>query len=158
MSTTTTSNVELREITSGSTNLTIGTVTSGLNTTTNGNHSIAGSAGYVNITLSSEEVIGKGGYKDYEVRLTFEGVGNLANSVESVSTRLYLAETSSATSTTFYARDLNNGNVTGPTSSTANPSFVWSDRSVIGHSETTNDWNWGFYVKGLPSDSYQAKE
>jgi hypothetical protein len=32
-------------------------------------------------------------------------------------------------------------------------SFVWSDQSVLGHSEQTLDWNNDYLVKNLPTDS-----
>jgi hypothetical protein len=35
----------------------------------------------------------------------------------------------------------------------ATATFVWTDQSIVSHSETTDDWNHGYLVKNLPTDT-----
>jgi hypothetical protein len=35
----------------------------------------------------------------------------------------------------------------------ATATFVWTDQSLVSHSETTEDWNHGYLVKNLPTDT-----
>jgi hypothetical protein len=37
------------------------------------------------------------------------------------------------------------------------PSFIWSDNSVVGHTELTNDWANGAYVKGFGDSAVTPK-
>ncbi|MDP2704040.1 MAG: dockerin type I domain-containing protein [bacterium] len=99
----------------------------------------SGSTGRVTLILASEEMIAAGESKTYEVSLPFAEVGDSP----SVSIRLALQETELISSPASFSG----------VEKTVNdiPSFIWSDRSVSRHSETTSDWTNGRYVSGLPS-------
>jgi peptidoglycan hydrolase-like protein with peptidoglycan-binding domain len=93
------------------------------------------------IIVTTPERITKGTSKTYDIRLTMSAVGTGS---ASFSTNLSLIETG-------YAGP---GTVTGVAGDAAGTnSFVWSDFSVLPHSETSADWHNGFRVKTLPSDA-----
>jgi 3D (Asp-Asp-Asp) domain-containing protein len=93
------------------------------------------------IIVTTPERISKGTSKTYDIRLTIAAVGTGS---ASFSTNLSLIETGYAEPGTVTERagDAPGGN-----------SFVWSDFSVLPHSETSLDWHNGFRVKTLPSDA-----
>lgn len=139
----TTGTVQIKDVSAGS-NLNIATVYSAAATTGTTTSTITGgSSGYVSMFLNTEQVIAAGSSKTYEVYLTFADV---PSGSASAVVQLARVESSVVGGTTFDA-------VEGTYNGT--PSFIWSDYSTVGHSESTSaDWANGMYVKTLPSTSY----
>ena len=127
-----TGNVSLKRIGSSvSPNLTIARVS--------GNGITSGSSGYFLVVLANEEVISAGTTKTYEVGLPFANLVTDAGANPSVSMRLALRETDTLESGRTFEEV-----------AASDSSFIWSDNSVVAHSETTPDWHNGRYVPGLP--------
>jgi hypothetical protein len=136
-----TSNVKIRDVAAAS-DLTLATAFSAATATASTSVDITGgSTGYVTVFLSTAQDIAAGGYKDYELTLTFE---DLAAGTESASAVVsaYRQETTAIGATSFATLEANAG-----TPADGNPSFAWSDNSVVGHTESTLDWANGVFVK-----------
>ena len=143
----TTGNVALKEVSTGS-NLSLASAFSGTSTTTGEQVKIAGgSTGYVSLLLTSAQEIATGVEKEYELQLTFADVSATVGAA-SAQVNLHRTETTLVTATTVAGVRGSLGTATD-----AAPSFVWSDYSVVGHSESTADWANGVLVKILPSSS-----
>ena len=137
----TTGNVVLKDVSSGS-NLNISSAFSSTSTTTAESAAITGgNTGYVALVLNSEQTISAGAEKEYELQLTFADVSGTVGAA-SVIANIHRTETSLVAAAT----------VTGVESTVdGTPSFVWSDYSVVNHSESTADWANGVLVKTMPS-------
>lgn len=144
----TTGTVQIKDVASGS-NLNIATAFSGSTAAASTTATITGgNTGYVALILNTEEVIPAGGSKDYDVYLTFADVPSTSASAV---VNLHRAETTlvAATLQATVENSDANGVING------SPSFIWSDYSTVGHSESTaTDWSNGVYVKTLPSTSF----
>lgn len=141
---TTTSNVTIKK-TNDVSNLTLASAFSA--TTTAGTEAqsspiIGANTGFVTLILSSEQSIDAGSEAEYTVSLTFADVSTAVGAA-SADVKLAREETSLAAATTY------NGIETATLDGA--PSFIWSDYSATGHSETTLDWVNGVYVTGLPT-------
>ena len=131
-------NVKIRDVAAGY-NLSLAKAFSGLKPESGASSSISGGGvGYVTTILSQEEMVFAGAYKDYELSLTFENVPNSVSSASAV-VFAYLGEKE----TNFGSVENIEGVVDGV------PSFIWSDNSVMGHTELTKDWANGVYVKSF---------
>ena len=143
----TTGNVALKEVTTGS-NLNLASAFSGTSTTTGEQVKLTGGqTGYVSLLLNSEQTIAAGLDKEYELQLTFADVSGTVGAA-SAQINLHRTET-----TVTAASSVATVRASVGTATDAAPSFVWSDYSVIGHSETSADWANGVLVKILPSSS-----
>ncbi len=143
----TTGNVALKDVSTGS-NLNIASAFSSTSTTTGEQVKIAGgSTGYVSLLLNSAQEIATGAEKEYELQLTFADVSGTVGAA-SVINSIYRGESTLVSATTVSGV---RSSIT--TATDAAPSFVWSDYSVTGHSESTADWANGVLVKILPSSS-----
>ena len=131
----TTSNVTLRNVTTSS-NLTLATTT--------GAAIVGGGTDQFALYLDTEESIPAGQTYTYRVSLTFANVSATAGGA-SVTTKLVRNESTKAGATT-YAAIADGG-------ADENPSFIWSDNSATGHTESTLDWANGVLVETFPSDS-----
>lgn len=137
----TTSNVKVRDVAAAS-DLSLSSAFSNTSATASASIAIAGgNTGYVTVFLSTAQDVAAGSYKDYELTLTF---ANLVAGTESASAVVsaYRQESSVVAATSF-------NNVEGGAESVwdGTPSFIWSDNSVVGHTESTSDWANGVYVK-----------
>jgi len=143
----TSGNPTLRDVSSG-TYLNIATAFSGSAVTASTTRAAiqGGNTGYVTLILNSEEVVSAGGSKTYELALTFVNVPTGTESASAV-LNLHRTETAKVAATTFDNAELSDalGVYNG------SPSFIWSDSSVVGHSESTADWANSVYIKTLPS-------
>lgn len=146
----TTGNVVLADITGGSrTNLSLASAFSSTSTSTGAQTTItAGVTGYVSFLLTSEQAIAAGAEKEYELQLTFADVPNAVTSAASAQISLHRTETVLVNASTVAVVRTSLGSATD-----AAPSFVWSDYSVVSHSESTADWANSVLVKILPSSS-----
>ena len=143
----TTGNVALKDVSTGS-NLDLASAFSSASATTGENVAIqGGNTGYVSLLLASAQEIAAGAEKEYELQLTFADVSGTVGAA-SAQVNLYRSETTLVTATTVAGVRGSLGTATD-----AAPSFVWSDYSVVGHSESTADWANGVLVKILPSSS-----
>lgn len=150
-------NVGLKDITGGaSTQLNIASAFSSTSTTTGEQVALGspgGQTGYVSLLLNAEQTVPAGGEKEYELHLNFSGMSTTANT-SVVTVQVHRTESSKFTGTVTGVR----ASIT--TTTDAGPSFVWSDYSVAGHTDTegptatsTADWANGYLIKGLPSNS-----
>lgn len=150
-------NVGLRDITGGgSTQLNIASAFSGTSTTTGEQvalGSAGGQTGYVTLLLNAENTISSGAEKEYELSLNFSGLSSTAGASTLV-VRLHQTETTKFTGTVTGVR------ASIGTTSDAAPSFVWSDYSIAGHTDTegptatsTADWVNSYLLNGLPSNT-----
>ena len=100
-----------------------------------------GATGYVTVFLSTAQDIAAGQSKDYELTLTF---ADLVAGTESASAVVsaYRQETTALGATSF-----DNVEVSVGSGADGTPSFIWSDNSVVGHTESTADWANGVFVK-----------
>lgn len=89
------------------------------------------SAGVVTFTPTTEQLISS--EETYSVKAT------IAGSAQNSSVTTSIAQDGT------YGLSTAAGSVSG--------TFVWSDKSASGHSESTSDWTNGFLVKNLPTDS-----
>ncbi len=143
----TTGNIALKDVSTGS-NLDIASAFSSTSTTTGEQAAITGgNTGYVSILLNSAQEIATGAEKEYELQLTFADVSGTVGAA-SVIASIYRGE-----STLVSASTVANVRSSIGTATDAAPSFVWSDYSVTGHTESTADWANGVLVKILPSSS-----
>lgn len=92
--------------------------------------------GTVTIIATNEQSIS--GTVNYELKAT---VTDTSAAPSSLSTSIARPTTSFAASVAF-------------ASVGANSSFVWSDQSASGHSDTTTDWTGDFLVRNLPTDTW----
>lgn len=138
----TTSNVKIRDVAAAS-DLTLASGFSNTSATASATIAITGgNTGYVTVVLSSAQDVAAGSYKDYELTLTF---ADLAGGTESASAVVsaYRQESSVVAATSY-----NNVEYSlGGSNTDGTPSFVWSDNSVVGHTESTSDWANGVFVK-----------
>jgi hypothetical protein len=137
----TTSNVKVRDVAAAS-DLTLASAFSNTSATASASIAITGgNTGYVTVFLSSAQDVAAGSYKDYELTLTF---ANLAAGTESASAVVsaYRQESTALGATSFDNLELSLG-----TAADGTPSFIWSDNSVVGHTESTSDWANGVFVK-----------
>ncbi len=95
----------------------------------------AGAAGTVTFVATNEQQIS--GAKTYYLKATVGG-----SLVTGDTLQTYIAQPSSYVAPAAYAT------VAGTAAS-----FVWSDQSASAHTESTLDWNNGYLVKNLPTDS-----
>tara|TARA_Y100000310_G_scaffold205798_2_gene206142 strand:- start:2204 stop:5626 length:3423 start_codon:yes stop_codon:yes gene_type:complete len=109
---------------------------------------LEGESGFVTIVLHDEEVIPAGEQKTYEVSLSFSDISVVSDATPNASIRLNIQEINSSGVSLSYEDVEGLFDVI--------PSFIWSDRSAIGHTESTGDWANGRYVSGFPSDSKTA--
>lgn len=101
-----------------------------------------GNTAYVGFVLAgtSTEQIAAGSYQDYDLKLTFTDISATDNAANAT-VKLYKQETS-LVNATWYA-----GVAGAEPDSNMNPSFIWTDRSVVGNlATTTADWANGVYV------------
>ena len=154
---TTVGNVGLKDITAGgSTQLNIASAFSGTSTTTGEQvalGSAGGQTGYVSLLLNAENTISAGSEKEYELSLNFTGISSTVGASTLV-IRVHQTETSKFTGTVTGVR------ASIGTTTDAAPSFVWSDYSVAGHSDTEGptatssaDWANSYLLKGIPSNT-----
>ncbi|MEK7451451.1 MAG: peptidoglycan-binding domain-containing protein [Patescibacteria group bacterium] len=154
---TTVGNVGLRDITGGgSTQLNIASAFSGTSTTTGEQvalGSAGGQTGYISLLLNAENTISAGSEKEYELSLNFTGISSTVGASTFV-VRVHQTETSKFTGTVTGVR------ASIGTTTDAAPSFVWSDYSVAGHSDTEGptatssaDWANSYLLKGIPSNT-----
>lgn len=155
-------NVGLKDVTSGgSTQLSIATAFSGTATTTGGTPATIGATaaqtGYVTLMLTSEQTIASMTEKEYELHLNFSNLTSTSNGGATAQVSIYRTETAKFT-----------GSVVGVRQSlgvgtTAAPSLIWSDYSVLSHSATegrgsaggtsTLDWANAYLLNGIPSNT-----
>lgn len=148
----TSGNVTLKPV--GGSNLNIATAFSGSTAAASTTAAITGgTTGYVTLILNTAEDIAAGSSKTYEVALTFSDLTASASGGANASVKLHQAETTLVAATTQSAVENSdsNGVING------SPSFIWSDNSAVGHSESTSDWANSVFVKTLPSDPISTK-
>lgn len=154
---TTVGNVGLRDITGGaSTQLNIASAFSSTSTTTGEQVALGspgGQTGYVSLLLNAERTVPAGEEKEYELSLAFTGISGTVG-LSTFVTQVHRTETSKFTGTVTGVR------ASISTTTDAAPSFVWSDYSVAGHTDTegptatsTADWANGYLLKGMPSNT-----
>ncbi len=97
--------------------------------------SIDPSTGVITVTSTVDQEVS--GSKTYVLKAT---IGGSVQTGASVSTSIAGGVTSHSVPTTYAG-------------AASNSSFVWSDESVVGHSDTTTDWMDNYLVKNLPTDS-----
>ncbi|MDP1689428.1 MAG: peptidoglycan-binding domain-containing protein [bacterium] len=138
--------VYLKEV--GSSNLNLASAFSSSATTTGEVAAIqGGNTGYVSLLLNAEQTIASGSEKEYELGLTFADVTGTVGGGSAVIS-LHRSETTLFNATTVALVRANLGTATD-----AAPSFVWSDYSDVGHSESTADWANGVLLRILPSNT-----
>jgi hypothetical protein len=137
----TTSNIKVRDVASA-TDLTLSSAFTASTATASATAAITGgNTGYATVFLDTAQDIAAGSYKDYELTLTFANVPGDTTSASAV-VSLYRQESTVVGATTF---DNAEGGAEAAWDGT--PSFIWSDNSVVGHTEDTADWANGVYVK-----------
>lgn len=137
----TTSNIKVRDVASA-TDLTLASAFTSTSATASASVAITGgNTGYATVFLSTAQDIAAGSYKDYELTLTFANVPGDTTSASAV-VSAYRQESTVVGATTFDNAELSLG-----TSADGTPSFIWSDNSVVGHTESTADWANGVFVK-----------
>ena len=154
-------NVGLKDITGGATTqLNIASAYSGTSTTTDAQNALGspgGQTGYVGLLLNAENTITSGQEKEYELSLNFTGISGTVG-LSTLVVQLHRTETTKSTGTVSGVR----ASISTP--SDASPSFVWSDYSVAGHTDTegssaaggntsTADWANSYLLKGIPSNT-----
>ncbi|MEE8131803.1 MAG: hypothetical protein V3T98_02040 [Candidatus Paceibacterota bacterium] len=140
----TTGTVKIKNLSTGS-NLNIGTAYSGSAVGSTGQATITGgNAGYVSLTLASDEVIAASTDREYEITLTFSNLSSTVGAAYIV-LKLNKEESSLLTATAY--------NTVETSTEDGQPSFIWSDNSAVTHSHTSSDWANSVYVKTLPSNS-----
>lgn len=141
-----TSNVVLRDLSTGD-SLTLGTVYSSSLVGSGSTTAVLGSQspGYVGLVVTTPQEISAGSSRDYDLELNFsELTGTVANDSQAI-VAVYRDEAVliSATPYSYVA----NGTTTNDFAVNMSPSFVWTDRSVLGSIATsTADWANGVYV------------
>ncbi len=113
-------------------------------TTSDGTDTVGGTSDQFGIYFTTEQVISAGDNKTYRVSFTFENVSATAGNA-AVSTYLLRNESTKVAATDY-------ASVVGAAAA-EDPSFVWSDNSAIGHTESTLDWANGFKVATFPSET-----
>ena len=145
-----TANVVLRSLSTGDSLTFLGTVYSGTKPASTTAAAVMGteSPAHVGFVLSTPEEIAAGSSRDYDLELNFSGLtGTLANDSQAV-VAVFRNETVLINATDYI--NVANGTIVGDSAQDMDPSFVWSDRSVLGAVATTSaDWASGVYV--LPS-------
>lgn len=145
----TTGNVQIIPV--GGSALNIATAFSGSTASASTTSAIAGnSSGFVTLILNQEEVIGAGQSKTYDIKLTFQNLCTTTTGCASASVKLHQAESTLVAATTYANAELSAGGAT----TDGTPSFIWSDNSAVGHSESTADWANSVLIKTLPSDQF----
>ncbi|MCX6789508.1 MAG: hypothetical protein NTZ42_02760, partial [Candidatus Gribaldobacteria bacterium] len=122
--------VTIYETTSTGTNLKTGDLTS------------VSTAITVVVTFTDEEEIAAGSSQTYTLKAAVAGVGTVGESITT-----YLLKDSSYVAPAVYDAGRFNGKY-----------FVWTDQSVLNHSESTADWNNSYLVKTLDSPSYTIQK
>ena len=105
---------------------------------------------YLVFVPTAEEEIGKGATKTYELRGDFSIGQNATNNSGNISTKI--ADLSSAVATSTYAL-VAGANAANSVAAAPGVSFIWSDRSTVGHSTLTADWTDDYKVSGIPTSS-----
>ena len=100
-----------------------------------------GASTTVTFTSTGDQEIPAGGYKDYVVKTVIGGVA--------LTTGMNFQTSIAVGQTAVDGQD----NYAGAAAASPTATFVWSDESVVGHSDTTNDWMGDWLVKNLPTDT-----
>lgn len=157
VATSTTANVDVYDMSSPTTRLTLTTVSQWDNTELGlyaGSTIGSNNTGYVLVEFTTAEEIAASGYSDYQVSLNFGDISATANAA-TIDTWLYISTSTVIGSSTIYS-DIICEDATLAGGRCGEPSFVWSDHSKISHSETTQDWNNGAFLEA-PATAWALK-
>ena len=93
------------------------------------------------VIFTDEEEIAAGSSQTYTLKASVAGVGTVGESITT-----YLKKDSAYAAPVLYTGNFGATN------------FVWTDQSILNHSEATADWNNSFLVQTLDSPSYTIQK